>query len=264
MNNLQNKVEDTKIKKIIRFKNGIKTEVNDIIVNETSFVISLQCEIIGILTCTLSNMDDLVVGYLISSGVVWERNKLINIEYISDKQKYDVTLENNNILQESEYQVIKPLGCASGDSIFIRLKRGERNLAEITINANEISGLMIEFNKTSELFKTTGGVHSAALADSQNILVFREDIGRHNAVDKVFGSLYIQKQSLDDKILLTSGRISSEIVMKSINAGVQIIVSRSAPTYKGIELAEQNNITLIGFARSNNFNIYSGFERVKS
>jgi len=258
----QNISEETESKTIIRYKDGVKSETDDVIASETFISITLQCELIGTLSCTPSNIRDLVAGYLISSGVVWEKNKLVHLEYSPEEQTFDVSLENNKILSESDYSVVRPVGCASGNSIFIKVEHEDRKLSKISVKADEISKLMKEFHKLSELFRATGGVHCAALSDGKEILVFREDVGRHNAVDKVFGYLYLDNESLDDKILFTTGRISSEIVMKSNNAGVQIIISRSAPTLKGIELAEKNNITLIGFARRNNFNIYSGFERV--
>jgi len=122
--------------------------------------------------------------------------------------------------------------------------------------------VLIKFSKSSELFTETGGVHSAAISDGKEILVFREDIGRHNAVDKVIGSLVLAGITLSDKILLTSGRISSEIITKVIYAGVPVIISKSAPTQKAIEYAIKENITLIGFARGNSFNIYSNSHRI--
>ncbi|HOZ29373.1 MAG TPA: formate dehydrogenase accessory sulfurtransferase FdhD [Bacteroidales bacterium] len=249
-------------RQIIRYKNGNKTLTEDIIVTETNFNISVQCEVVGTITCTPSHTKELTVGYLVTSGIVSKNNKLIHLEYIEGKKKYDVSLENNNILKEKEFSVFKPLGCGSGESIFIKIENSTEEYPQISIKQKEISELMKEFNKTSDLFRETGGVHSAALASQSGIIVFMEDIGRHNAVDKVVGALYLNKQDISDKVLLTSGRISSEIVVKSIYAGIQIIISRSAPTLKAIELAENNNITLIGFARADNFNIYSCFEKV--
>ncbi|MDD3860149.1 MAG: formate dehydrogenase accessory sulfurtransferase FdhD [Bacteroidales bacterium] len=249
-------------REIIRYKNGNKTLTEDIIVTETNFNISIQCEVVGTITCTPSHTKELTAGYLITSGIVSKNNKLLHLEFIEEKKKYDVSLENNNILKEKEFSVFKPLGCGSGESIFIKIENSAEEYPQISIKQKEISELMKEFNKTSDLFRETGGVHSAALATQSGIIVFMEDIGRHNAVDKVVGALYLNKQDISDKVLLTSGRISSEIVVKSIYAGIQIIISRSAPTLKAIELAENNNITLIGFARADNFNIYSCFEKV--
>ena len=112
------------------------------------------------------------------------------------------------------------------------------------------------------LFKSTGGVHSAAIAERDQILFYSEDIGRHNAVDKIVGECILKDISLEDKILLTSGRISSEIVIKGAKLGLPLIVSRSAPTSLAVELARETGITLVGFARGKRLNIYSHSVRI--
>jgi FdhD protein len=250
-------------KNIIQYKNGKKTEKSDAIATETIIRMTVQCEKVGTFTCTPSHPEDLAAGYLVSSGIVSEENRLIHLEFIPEKNKFDVTLENNDIMKDKKFEVLKPVGCAGGDQIYIKNKKRKQKSAVVEISKDQIAALMRQFNKTSELFRKTGGVHSAALANTEEILVFREDIGRHNAVDKVIGALYLHHQPLNDKILLTSGRISSEIVLKVMNTGMQMIVSRSAPTQVAIELAEEHHITLVGFARGGNFNVYSGFERIR-
>ena len=120
-----------------------------------------------------------------------------------------------------------------------------------------------KFQMKSELYKTTGGTHSAALSDGENILIFHEDIGRHNAVDKVIGDAFLQQIRLDDKILITSGRVSSEILLKVAKGGIPLLVAISAPTDMAVELANKLGITLIGFARGKRMNVYTHEERIK-
>jgi FdhD protein len=121
---------------------------------------------------------------------------------------------------------------------------------------------MAEFRRRSELHRQTGGVHAAALADRNGLLVFREDIGRHNAVDKVIGAYLLAGNCFEDKLLLSSGRLSSEILHKAAACSVPILVSRSAPTDRCVALARERSITLIGFARGRRMNIYSRGERI--
>jgi FdhD protein len=249
-------------RQVLKFKNGNLTAVEDVVASEVNIRIVLQCEVIGTLTCTPSNLKELAVGYLITSGLVNDENKLIHLDFVESESKFDVTLQNNNILHQKEYSVVKPLGCASGDILFIRADNKNLKMPNTSIEAIRIGELMRQFNKSSELFLTTGGVHSCALANSQEILVCRDDVGRHNAVDKVIGALYLQDTTCNGLVLLTTGRISSEIVLKAINARLSIIVSRSAPTSRAIELAEQYGLTLVGFARGGNFNIYCCPEKV--
>ena len=117
--------------------------------------------------------------------------------------------------------------------------------------------------KKSEGYKSTGGVHSAALADERHMLVFTEDIGRHNAVDKVIGYALLENIPLQGKIMLASGRLSSEIVSKCARSGIPAVVSRAAPTSLAVKIADAADITLIGFVRGNRMNIYTGRQRIR-
>jgi len=250
-------------REIFRYEKGNLQKVKDSIASEVSVRLVLQCEVIGTLTCTPSNLMELAVGYLITSGLVDDGNRLIHLDFVESESKFDVTLQNNNILNQKEYSVVKPLGCASGDILFIRAENKSLKMPHTSIEANRIGELMRQFNKSSQLFSTTGGVHSCALANSNEIIVCRDDVGRHNAVDKVIGALYLQDINYNGLVLLTTGRVSSEIVLKAINARLSMIVSRSAPTLRAIELAEQYDLTLIGFARGGNFNLYCCPEKVE-
>jgi len=116
---------------------------------------------------------------------------------------------------------------------------------------------MESLQQQAVLFKATGGVHSAALADTEKILFFCEDIGRHNAIDKIIGEAIKAGTATDDKIIVSSGRLSSEILLKAAKLQIQMLVSRAAPTSLSIELAESLNITLVGFVRGKRINIYS-------
>ena len=116
----------------------------------------------------------------------------------------------------------------------------------------------------SSTFRLTGGVHSAALADQNGIICMYEDIGRHNAVDKVLGYAFLNEINTEDKCLLLSGRVASEILIKAARAHIPVVLSRTAPTGLTIDLAEELNITVVGFARGDRFSVYSHPERVIS
>ena len=116
--------------------------------------------------------------------------------------------------------------------------------------------------QNSNYFHQSGGTHTAAIASGKKIIYQLEDIGRHNALDKVIGRALLKEINLKDKILLTSGRISSEMIIKVLKQGIPFLVSRSAPTGAALKIAGSKNITLLGFCRGKRFNIYSGEERV--
>ena len=126
---------------------------------------------------------------------------------------------------------------------------------------SEILEAVAIFNKESILFKETGGVHSVELNFGEEQILF-EDIGRHNAVDKIVGYLLTNKINRDDIYLISSGRISSDILLKLALKNIGLIVSRSAPTSLAIKLADKLGVTVIGFARGNKLNIYTHKERI--
>jgi FdhD protein len=134
----------------------------------------------------------------------------------------------------------------------------------MALSAADLLGLMRKFQTASPEFQDTGAVHSAALATATEIRALREDIGRHNAIDKLLGWALINGVSLDDKIMLSSGRISSEIVLKTKKTTIPVLVSRSAPTNQAIRHAQSADITLIGFARGRRMNVYSGTQRIQA
>jgi len=118
------------------------------------------------------------------------------------------------------------------------------------------------FQHYSPTYLATHGTHSAALCDQNGIIVFSEDVGRHNAIEKVFGKCFLENISTEDKMILTSGRISFEILQKVVKRGVPVIISISSPMSLGIKMAEKLGITLIGSVRSQSMHIYTHPERV--
>jgi FdhD protein len=134
--------------------------------------------------------------------------------------------------------------------------------ADLKIKAKVALKLMDELLDNSVLHNKTHGTHCSALASKEKIIALREDIGRHNTIDMLGGYALLQKINLSDAIILTTGRISSEIVYKVWNLGIPAIISHSAPTLKAIELSHKANIMLIGYVRGGRMNIYSQERRI--
>jgi len=128
---------------------------------------------------------------------------------------------------------------------------------DITCPAYRVNELMREHLNISDLHKKTGGVHVMSLASIEGLLVSREDVGRHNAVDKLYGYCLLNNVSCGDKIFLSSGRISNEIIQKLVTMGIKLAISRATVTSLGQAVAEQAGITVLGFARGDRFNIYT-------
>ena len=219
------------------------------------------------LLCSPANLKYLAIGFLLSEGLLRNRNDIKSI--IDDEQRGIVRIETVTDLNGEEEQVFKRIitpGCGRGAAFYSAADAALMNevKSELQVNGAEILELMSNFQHRSETYRSTGGVHSAALCDNKNLNVFSEDIGRHNAIDKIFGQCLWEGIPTTDQIILTSGRISSEIVIKIARNNVPILASKSAPTNTAVKLADLLGITLIGFVRGTRMNVYSQHRRIIS
>ncbi len=251
---------------VVEVRQGKRKVKLDIVVEEVPLTIFLDGRELVTLLSSPKDLNYLAVGFLYSEGLVKNREEIESLIFEKDKNIIRVKTKKKK-RPDSTIKVKKliPSGCGTAANISGNLfKIGEykRLNSKLTISSDEIIELMRKLQNRSRLYRLTGGVHSAALASRKDILIFSEDIGRHNAVDKVLGYCILDDIPLDDKITLTSGRVSSEIVLKVARANIPIIISRSAPTMLGAKLASHLGVTLVGFARGRRMNIYTHEERV--
>jgi FdhD protein len=138
------------------------------------------------------------------------------------------------------------------------------NLAENTLKVQPeaIMNLVDKLFESQELYRDTGGVHTSALSDGEKIIFAADDIGRHNTLDKIAGMCLMQNIWPENRLLITTGRISSEMLQKAAQLNASILISRTSPSSLSIEMAQRYGITLIGYARKHRFNVYSCGERV--
>jgi FdhD protein len=251
---------------IIKYDNGIKSEVSDTIIKEYALTIVLDGEQFITLLCTPSGLDCLVVGFLLSESVIKSKADITGLRLDEEKGVAEVTTSGSSMLGRKLHgKRTLTTGCGKGSVFYstvdsISLSRVE---GALSVEAQAVLEQMKEFNKRSELFLNTGGAHSVALAGAEGIMLFHEDVGRHNAMDKVIGEAALKDIRLDDKMVLTSGRISSEMLIKAAKARIPIIISRSAPTDLAVEMADKLGMTIAGFARGQRMNVYSSPERIK-
>ena len=132
----------------------------------------------------------------------------------------------------------------------------------LDITSEQVTALMLGLQQNSLMFKETGGNHASALCDPENMVIYHEDIGRHNAVDKIVGHCVKNDINIDNKVLVTSGRVSSEILLKVAKLDIPMIISKSAPTTLSVRLARELGLTLVGFVRGKRFNIYANGWRI--
>jgi len=245
---------------IIRLKGDHVEETIDQVATEIGFSLTVNDKQVVTLLCTPSELDCMAIGFLLSEGLLQDRDALLDIQVDEEKFSVSVTLKGlpENIDKAFHKKTITS-GCGRGITFTdaTDLKKLAPNRSGLRISKEEIEELMRKFRSISRLFLETGGVHSAALVDRKDILLFSEDIGRHNAVDKLIGKAFLQGIPVQDKILLSSGRISGEIMTKVIRNRIPVLISRTAPTCMSITYAEDHGVTLVGFARSDRMNIYT-------
>ena len=257
-------MKDERVEKlrITKVGSGKKEETEDVVVTEAPLTIFLNDEKVITLLCTPQDQKYLAVGFLFSEGLIQNNKEIERIDFDRKKNQIDVFTKTKRSLPSDFPQArILTSGCAKGVT-FSNIEDVDpaKDLLidlQITLSFSEIHKLMHEFEKKSVLFHQTGGVHASALAHKDEILFYFEDIGRHNAVDKVLGKCFLEEVACEDKILLLSGRISSDILAKASKSGLSVIVSRSAPTSLAIKNAKKLGVTLVGFARGSKMNIYS-------
>ncbi len=247
---------------ITRYDRGEVIVKDDLVVEEYPLTIKINGHRTAALLCSPDALEPLVLGFLLSEGVVKSHSEIASLTIDEEKSIADVELLDRGYVPLQEHERARSSGCGKGAIYLNVVTTCKKNESSSQFTAQEILDLSNEFNKESDLFLATGGVHSAAIASSEGLLFFHEDIGRHNAVDKVIGAADLADVDLSDKLLLCSGRISSEMLIKAAKRSIPVVVSRSAPTGLAVELALRLNITLIGFARGAKMNIYSAVERV--
>ncbi len=239
--------------------NSIK-EADDFIAVEKRLRIFINKEEVISLYCTLSMIRELVVGLLMTEDIIkgeWCSDRM-SIEY---GEEVVVNIQAADIVISKEGRVITS-GCIGGIT-FAKKPETEKITDTFSIDTKSLFNIFKEFQSRSELYRLTGCVHSAALSDGRNIIAFAEDIGRHNAVDKVIGYSLLENIAFSEKIMLASGRLSSEIASKCSKWGIPVLASRTAPTNLAIEIAELRGITLAGFVRGDRLNVYTHPHRIR-
>jgi len=252
---------------ILRVEGGREQETEDEVISEFQLTIIFNGEELVTLACSPAMLESLAAGFLLSEGFISSKKDINGIE--TDEEEWLVKVEARET-EKSAGSIFKKRFIASGGARGAALYKdgGVDNYqpvrSEKVIGWRWITDKMDEFKKRSDVFRSTGGAHSAALCDENGIKLFAEDIGRHNAIDKVFGHSLLNGIETEGKILLTSGRVSSEIVLKVARRNVPFLISKAAPTDLGVKIAEKLGITLVGFVRGNRMNIYSNGWRVKA
>lgn len=242
-----------------RFSDGEWLRTSAPVPDEMVLTIYLNGQELVTVLCTPTKLNCLVLGYLYSEGIIAGISDVASMRVCEEESLVDVKLSKGEYTLPARR--ILTSGCGGGVSY---TTQGQKVDSSLVVTPGQILPLMVELHRQAEIFRFCGGVHTSALADTESLLVVAEDIGRHNTLDKIQGECLLRGLSVRDRLLLTTGRLSSEMVLKAAKMGVPIVVSRSSPTERAISLARDLGIALVGYARGSRLSVYSCEWRIRS
>jgi FdhD protein len=211
--------------------------------------------------CTPTDLEAMAVGFLYDEGVIDQIGDVKDVRVCEHGDNVDVWL-SRAAQQPKSWR--RTSGCTGGVTAVDLLARPDVtfDLQAPRFGAEMVGTLVDMLFESQELYRETGGVHTSALSDGERILLSAEDIGRHNTLDKIAGLCLMKNVWPERRILITTGRISSEMLQKAARLGAAILISRTSPSSLSIEMANRYGITLVGYARRQQFNVYSNPQRV--
>jgi FdhD protein len=230
-------------------------EVTAEVVREQPLTIYVNGERFLTLLCSPISLEALVLGYLWMEKIITDLHEVAACEVSSVDGRADVTLTHPVTLPTER---ILTSGCGGGITFRIDHRLFPRLQSSLRVRPAQLAARMKDLFAAAVHYRRSRGIHGAALTDGDQLLVVAEDVGRHNAVDKIKGEALQRGISTEDRILLSTGRVSSEMLLKAARMGAPIVASRTSPTEMAVALAEQLNITVCGYVRGDALNVYAG------
>lgn len=244
------------------------------VIRETGVALTVNGEHWLTFNCTPTELDALAVGFLFNEAIISGREEIAAVDICKQNTNVDVWL-NHTVEKPQQWQ--RTSGCTGGyTSQNGPLENASGTLpapniipvnggapAAVTISPEAVLASMEQMIQVQELYRETRGVHCSALSDGETIRLRAEDIGRHNTLDKLAGRVLLDDVHVQPAVIVTTGRVSAEMLQKSARLGAVIVISRTSPTTQSIAWAEELGITLVGYARKTQFTVYAHPERIK-
>jgi FdhD protein len=258
------KPDNSNLVKIVEGRNELNQPVKVPVVTEIPLTIYLNKQEI-VTTMSLGDWPDyLAVGFLKNQNMLNDNDIITGIDVDDDLGVVVVRTQRETDYEEKMKKKIQTSGCAQGTQ-FGDMMDAVGNITlnpDARIHTSSMMRLIKTINMMPSLYLSAGAIHGCVLAEGDNILAYIEDVGRHNAVDKIAGWMRLNHISGQNKIFYTTGRLTSEMVIKTVQMQIPILVSRSGFTHSGVAMAEQTGLTLIGRARGKRFTALTGCERI--
>ena len=261
---LQPNIDDNKLTKKVSGINELNEPIDIDVVTEKPLTIYLNSQEI-VTTMTLGDMPkELSVGYLLNQNMINRKDVIEDIDYDEDIDVVVVRTKRKTNYEKKLSKKIRTSGCAVGTvygdmmEIFYDIKLND----ETKIKSSWMRKISKNIIEVPSLYLKAGAIHGCALCLNDNILAYVEDVGRHNAVDKIAGWMFLNNIEGNDKIFYTTGRLTSEMIIKTVQMEIPILLSRSGFTESGVNLANEANLSLIGRMKGKRFILLSGRHRV--
>lgn len=248
------------------FRQGTPTPLESDVIAETAVALNVNGIPWFSFLCTPRDLPALAVGFLFNEGIVSSRSEVVSVSACDRNENVDVCLDRP-VPPPSTWQ--RTSGCGGGVTTTGTFgadgpapAAGDRDESAAPFTPAEIGLLADDLLARQELYGASGGVHMSALSDGERFVASAEDIGRHNTLDKVAGLCLLEGVNGPRRAIVTTGRVSSEMIQKARRIGVRLVVSRTSPTARSVDLAQAWGITLVGYARRDRFLAYSRAERI--
>ncbi len=249
----------------IFYKVGQRVLIDSEVIVEAPVSLTVNGEIWLTLLCTPTDLEALAVGFLYNEGLIQSFDEIDSVHVCSPGDNIDVWI-NHSVNKPKKWH--RTSGCTGGISFvgteISTTSASVMNLNETQITPIQVNNFLDELLQAQSLYRIVGGVHTSAVSDGNSFLASAEDIGRHNTLDKIAGHCLMEGINLSRRIIVTTGRISSEMLQKSSRLGASVVISRTAASSLSIQMAHAWGITLIGYARRNQFRVYTHPERIET
>jgi FdhD protein len=239
---------------------------------EAPVTLTVNGEVWMTFMCTPVHLEALAVGFLFNEGVIEGIAEVSDVRVCEHGDNVDVWLTHEAAKPKKWTRTSGCTGGVTSVDFMDEIRPGQASQEQVrggdfTLRPEQIGAMVDQLFESQEIYKETGGVHTSGLGNGEKILISAEDIGRHNTLDKIAGLFMssggdLLSMSTAPRLLISTGRISSEMLQKASRMGVPVLISRTSPSSLSIQMAERRGITLIGYARRNRFQVYSHSARI--
>lgn len=239
---------------------GSSQDIDGEVVEEGQVCISVNGTELATFMCSPRDLERMALGFLYNESIITGLHDVNHWHISKNESCVDVWLDDVNA--ELPRRMIVTAGCGGGITFDDLSQRHEPLYSDLRATPEQLANLMRQLHLGAELYQRARGIHTAVLADSERVLLQVEDIGRHNCLDKLCGAALLENIETRDRILLSSGRISSEMINKARRLQTPIVCSRTSPTSLSVALAEAWNMTIVAYLRQDRMRIYAHPERI--